>query len=247
MPLNLSPKTLRLIGEFFFDGFNDDDVSFYFQIPKDIVAELRQGKLQIQCRRVLIEKKSRLIRKLRDTKRFNAGAVWFLERRYPQEFSKPETQLGFAAGSVTNNTLVVSAEAAQALLTRSKPLDEELDKLLAERALASSSSMAPDEPSLTSTRQDLPQTLDKLAGLSNVDRQEGIGAGSRERSEQGERDSLAQVAASEASKADEPEGGPLPPVPPEVARAPALPSSGENSKKSTFSVKKKRGRPKKKV
>ena len=58
------------------------------------------------------------------------GAAWMLERKYPGQLSKPEVQLSLSTGaSVTNNTLVITAEQAQGLQIRNASIDEALSKL----------------------------------------------------------------------------------------------------------------------
>ena len=53
-----------------------------------------------------------------------------LERKYASQLSKPEVQLSLNTGaSVTNNTLVITAEQAQGLKLRNVALDEQLQKL----------------------------------------------------------------------------------------------------------------------
>ena len=51
------------------------------------------------------------------------GAAWMLERKYASQLSKPEVQLSLNTGaSVTNNTLVITAEQAQGLRIRNASL-----------------------------------------------------------------------------------------------------------------------------
>jgi hypothetical protein len=136
MPANapaLSPKLIKDISDFLFEGFNNDDVSFYFGLPPELVQAIRLGTAFKDVRRQVINRKHYLIRKVLTGKKLAPGIVWFLERRYPHEFSKPETQLGLVNGPSVNNTLVVSAELAERLVQRSKPLDDQLNKLLKER------------------------------------------------------------------------------------------------------------------
>ena len=54
-----------------------------------------------------------------------------LKRQYPGQLSKPEVQLSLNTGaSVTNNTLVITAEQAQGLKLRNVALDEQLQRLV---------------------------------------------------------------------------------------------------------------------
>ena len=59
------------------------------------------------------------------------GAAWLFERVYPSQFVKPEIQMNLHASSVTNNqTLVITADTAKLLKSRSDPLDAEVEKLV---------------------------------------------------------------------------------------------------------------------
>ena len=56
--------------------------------------------------------------------------AWALERAHPSEFGRPEVQLGVQVNQTTNNTLVITAEAASALEKRIEPINREIDELM---------------------------------------------------------------------------------------------------------------------
>ena len=57
-----------------------------------------------------------------------------LERQYASQLSKPEVQLSIGASTTTNNTLVITAEAAQRLASRASTVDAEVERLVASKA-----------------------------------------------------------------------------------------------------------------
>jgi hypothetical protein len=64
------------------------------------------------------------------------ASAWALERSNPSEFGRPEIQLNaqFNSSQTTvNNTLIISVEAADRLAARAKPIEKEVDELIARR------------------------------------------------------------------------------------------------------------------
>jgi hypothetical protein len=62
-----------------------------------------------------------------------AAIAWQLERAFPHEFGKPETQFNLAVRSQTNNTLAISIEEAEKLQERSRRITDEVGQLFADR------------------------------------------------------------------------------------------------------------------
>ena len=72
-----------------------------------------------------------------------------LERKYPSLLARPEIQLQVnASSSVTNNTIVISAEQAQNLRNRSDAINSELGKLVtpSTRHASATSSVLESQP-----------------------------------------------------------------------------------------------------
>jgi hypothetical protein len=140
-----SKPELEKLAEFLFDGFNISDIAFYFDCSRELIRKIRDGEAIPEIRKAVIDRKAFYIAEIRDSenKRF-ARIAWFLERRWPKEFARPEVQLSLSEQHTTNNTLVVSAEVAEALLKRSKAINTEIDALLeAKRPDMSSSTTHP--------------------------------------------------------------------------------------------------------
>jgi hypothetical protein len=130
----LTPALLKSIEQFLFDGFDNDDIAFYHALDVKTVDHIRKGQNFPAIRRGVLAQKARYIALIRDGKGKGwARIAWFLERRYPREFARPDIQLSLAPTSITNNTLVVTAEVADAIISRSKRMTREVDTLLRQK------------------------------------------------------------------------------------------------------------------
>jgi len=86
-----------------------------------------------------------------------------LERQYATQLSKPEVQLNLSASSTTNNTLVITAEAARELQARASTVEAEVEKLVASKRDASK------EFSASREADPKPNTDDKSTASVNGD------------------------------------------------------------------------------
>jgi len=139
---SFTPHELRKLAQFFFDGFSLNDIAFYFDVSVPFIRQIQAGDEIPSIRRATLDMKMNYIAMIRDgSQRHWSRIAWFLERRWPKEFARPEVQLSMSESITTNNTLVVSAEVAEALLKRSKAVTTEIDSLLdAKRPPASEAS-----------------------------------------------------------------------------------------------------------
>jgi hypothetical protein len=139
-PLNLSPKALKFIADCLFDGLTDSETALLAGVSQKFIERARAGEQCPEIKRATLHRKRHYIALIRDgDDRSNhwQRIAWFLERRYPREFSKPEVQLNLTTNaSTTNNTLIITAEQAQNLQSRSNAIDLELSKLASPSARA---------------------------------------------------------------------------------------------------------------
>jgi hypothetical protein len=130
--VKLTPQLINAIAGMLFDGFSDDDIAFFHGLSTATISRLRLGTECQAVRRGVISRKQLMIAKIRDGRMKGWQRIaWFLERRYPKEFARADIQLTLGMGSITNNTLVVTAEVGAELAKRAKESNKEIDALLA--------------------------------------------------------------------------------------------------------------------
>jgi hypothetical protein len=130
--INYTKALINLIAGCIFDGLTDEETALLAGISSKTITRIRQGDECPSIKVATLERKRHYIRLIRDS---NEGGnhwqriAWFLERRYPKEFAKPEVQLQITDASTTNNTIVITAEQAQGLRSRSSAIESELATL----------------------------------------------------------------------------------------------------------------------
>lgn len=131
-PLQLSLKTLTAIAEALFLAFTEEQAAALAGISKSTLKRIRQSEVwaDIEQRRLAFEKPYR--QKVWNGAVGWQGAAWMLERQYASQLSKPELQLAVNS-STTNNTLVITADAARELQARASVVDAQVEKLVASR------------------------------------------------------------------------------------------------------------------
>lgn len=128
----LNARLLPKLALMIFNGFGDEDLAFFFKIPLEKMKRIRNGQDLPSVRLAVLERKQACIEKIKANRYgANSGLIWFLERRWPKQFAKAESLLNaLAAGSTTNNTLVVSSEIAEKMVKRMSSVNQDMEKLL---------------------------------------------------------------------------------------------------------------------
>ena len=147
--IQLSEKTLKKIAECLFLAYTAEQAAYIGGISERTLARIRKTPvwLEIQTKALAFEKPYR--QKVWQGLPGWQGAAWMLERKYPSLLARPEIQLQVnASSSVTNNTIVISAEQAQNLRNRSDAINSELGKLVtpSTRHASSTSSVLESAP-----------------------------------------------------------------------------------------------------
>jgi hypothetical protein len=112
-PPKLTPELISKIAELFWLAFTDEQIAIFTGISSKTIQRARHGTF---CPAI---RKAEIAREIGYRKRIWAGtgnwcgASWFLERKYPQQFAKPEIQLSFS-NSYTQNNLSISITSAEA-------------------------------------------------------------------------------------------------------------------------------------
>jgi hypothetical protein len=128
--IQLSEKTLEKIAEALFLAYTIEQAAYLGGISRSTLARIKGSAIWAEIERRSLEKERPFRKKIYQGEPGWQGAAWLLERKYPGQLSKPEVQLSLNTGaSVTNNTLVITAEQATNLKNRNANLDEALSKL----------------------------------------------------------------------------------------------------------------------
>jgi hypothetical protein len=132
------PKLIDKIADCFLVAFTDEQTAAYCGICTRTIERLRAGKLGGFSRAVKIAELQRELKyrkKIWDARGFWQGAAWFLERKYPGQFSKPEVQLQLnqTLNSGPNNLIILGPERAKVLATRQEEIRKNTLQLLDQR------------------------------------------------------------------------------------------------------------------
>ena len=162
---------IDLIAGCIFDGLTDSETALLAKVPVKQISRLRLGEDCPEIRESTIQRMRKYIALIRDGEdRSNRWQriAWFLERRYPDRWAKPEVLLNInsSGANVTNNTLVITAEQAQGLRNRNATIDEALSKLSPPSARAAMTDVMTNVMTNDSAS---PKSLEIKAGASNCE------------------------------------------------------------------------------
>jgi hypothetical protein len=134
-PTKMTPAVIKQIAESFLYGFNDEDTALLVGMDRKTIQRARAGTFCPEIKRAEQARKALYIRRITEGKRADwARWAWFLERRFPLQFAKPEIQLSVNTNHQTiNNTLVVTAEVAGAIAGRVKEVNAKIEQLLKDK------------------------------------------------------------------------------------------------------------------
>ena len=167
--IQLSQGTLKKIAEALFLAYTEEQAAYLGKISKRTLARIRETELWQEILRQSLEMERPFRKKIYQGEPGWQGAAWMLERKYASQLSKPEVQLSLNTGaSVTNNTLVITAEQAQGLRNRNANLDEALAKLTPPGSSRASNGLLDASPRETPPEpSDSAKNSDKKAGFSS--------------------------------------------------------------------------------
>ena len=134
-PPKVTPALVSQISEAFLYGFTDQEVATLVDINEKTIRRMRLGNFCPEIKRAEIARKNLYIRRITEGKRPDwARWAWFLERRFPLQFSKPEIQLNVNNDNrQIHQTLVIQAEVAGQINDRVKSTRSKITQLLKEK------------------------------------------------------------------------------------------------------------------
>jgi hypothetical protein len=133
-PTKLTPAVQKTIAELFFLAFTDEQVALFVGINEKTIRRARLGEFCPAIKKAEIAREMKYRQKVWDGVGNWCGVSWFLERKYPTQFAKPEVQLQINTTNQTvNNTLIVTAEVAHGISSRVKDVDAKIERLLKDK------------------------------------------------------------------------------------------------------------------
>ena len=132
-PTKITPKAIKQIAEAFLYGFTDEETALLAGMSEKTIRRARLGQFCPEIKRAEQARKAEYINRITEGTRPDwARWAWFLERRFPLQFAKPEIQLSVNTQTV-NNTLIVTAEVAKTINSRVKDVDAKIERLLKDK------------------------------------------------------------------------------------------------------------------
>jgi hypothetical protein len=141
-PTVFTPALIKRVADCFFDGLNDEETSLLCEIDVRTIHKARQfGKSadpkSPHARFFAAVKKAEAARlqiylhKIRDGKQRDwVRIAWFLERRYPERFARPEIQLSFNNSYTQNNLSInISSGDAKHIEAEAKPVRDAVSSM----------------------------------------------------------------------------------------------------------------------
>jgi hypothetical protein len=105
-PSKITTDLIDKISDCFLVAFTDEQTALYCGIDRKTVYRMRVAGFCPAVKIAELKKEMIYRQKVWNATGFWQGAAWFLERKYPTQFSRPEIQLAINT-QVTNNTAIV--------------------------------------------------------------------------------------------------------------------------------------------
>ena len=132
-PTVLTPLVQRQLSECFWLALTDEQAALYTGIDRKTIYRARIGQFCPAIKKAEVRREMVYRRKIWNGREGWQGAAWFLERKYPTQFAKPEIQLSFQ-NNYTQNNLSISITSAQAkqIEASAAPVRESVKKMFAQ-------------------------------------------------------------------------------------------------------------------
>ena len=130
-PYAITKEKEKIIAELFWLAFTDAQVALFTDVDEKTIRRARAGEMFPAIKKAEVAREIAYRKRVWDGTGNWCGTAWFLERKYPQQFAKPELQLQInsTTNNTTNNTLVITAEVAATMKPRVKEAEVKVEKL----------------------------------------------------------------------------------------------------------------------
>jgi hypothetical protein len=135
-PTKLTKALEKQIAELFWLAFTDEQVATIVGINERTIRRYRAGDFCPAIKIAELQREAIYRKRIWAAKGYWQGAAWMLERKYPSQFAKPEIQMQITNNTLnqtTNNCLVISAEAAEGVISRIQSADAKVGSLFKKR------------------------------------------------------------------------------------------------------------------
>ena len=133
-PKAITKAIEKAIAECFLCAFTDAQTAQLCGIDERTIRRARAGQFCPAIKYAELKRELAYRKKIWNARGYWQGAAWFLERKYPTQFAKPEIQLQINNNNQTvNNTLVVTAEVAGTISSRVREVDAKIERLLKDK------------------------------------------------------------------------------------------------------------------
>jgi hypothetical protein len=124
---------IKQIAELFFLAFTDEQVATITGVSSKSIQRYRRGDLCPAIKIAELQREAIYRRKIWNAKGFWQGAAWFLERKYPTQFAKPEIQLQVNTQFNSVTAITITAPEAGKIRGRLEKVDPRIDEFLSRR------------------------------------------------------------------------------------------------------------------
>ena len=129
-PHKITPAIADTIAELLFLAFNDHQIALYTGISERTIRRARLGEYWPAIYKAVIDREIPFRKKIWNGLGNWCGASWFLERKYPAQFAKPEIQLNWGNTYNQNNlTINISSQEAKSIEAQAKPIRDEVSHM----------------------------------------------------------------------------------------------------------------------
>jgi hypothetical protein len=129
-PSKITPAIQAQIAEYLFLAFTDEQIATLVGIDRKTIERARHGRFCPSIKIAELKREAIYRRKIWAAKGFWQGAAWFLERKYPQQFARPEIQLSWNNNYTQNNLSInISSGDAKQIEAEAKPVRDAVSSM----------------------------------------------------------------------------------------------------------------------